>query len=152
MAGDAEAVMSGRTKSARCASSPSKEPELPPTDPSRGERSSRGSAQQKQKSQKAKSPSFITPSETEVPAGFRTQQKGDMMAEGGIGKAKAGPNLSSYREQLVREISGRDAHSPTSKRPSPITEESSFSPPPGIDMDLPTTTSTESGNTIRGGE
>ncbi|TPX07884.1 uncharacterized protein E0L32_010459 [Thyridium curvatum] len=63
--------------------------------------------------------------------------------------------LSDYREQLVREMSARGAQtSALPKRPSPIQEETTSSPlmtsSDRSSSDV-TTTSTESGNTIRGG-
>lgn len=145
--------MSSRTKGARGAPSPSKEPEPPLSEYGRSGTNPRrvdGSTPQKQKSQKARSPGLKSPS-ADGTADIGIHRQGEGVVEGGIEKGDAGSRLSTYREQLVREISGRGGHSSSMKRPSPIQEESSLSPPPGMDTDLPTTTSTESGNTIRGG-
>ncbi|KAK1761354.1 hypothetical protein QBC47DRAFT_419738 [Echria macrotheca] len=69
--------------------------------------------------------------------------------------------LSQYREDLARQMGRREGSirgvpqpaglSPGPSRVSPIQEETSLSPPPFQPDPEPTTTSTESGNTVKGG-
>ena len=141
--------MSGKAKSGRGASSPYAEPELH----GGGDGGGGSSIEAREPPGRSDEGGRVSSSPPARPSPQALLPRDEGSSPAGAHQPDAAPRkqLSDYREQLVREMSARGVHTPGLglKRPSPIQEETTMSPPAAFPE--PTTASTESGNTIRGG-